>query len=190
MFLLRDDINEIGSMIREGKIILYPTDTVWALGCDATNSAAVQAIRKIKQIPDDQGMVVLVNSIEMLKSFVKDIPPRIETLLSLHHRPFTLVYEHCEGLAPGLCAPDGSMAIRVTYDEFCSNLIRISGLPIVSTIAAEYNNPCPQNFGSISSAILGQADYVVKHRQDDKQVAAPSPLARLDQFQELEFIRE
>ncbi len=190
MFLLRDDINEIGAMIKAGKIICYPTDTVWALGCDATNSAAVQAIRSIKNIPDTEGLVVLVNSIDMLKSLVEEIPPRIETLLALHHRPFTLVYTLKGGLSQNVCAEDGTVAIRFTNDEFCATLIDIAGGPIVSTIAAMHGAPHPANFGGVSSSILGSADYVVKHRQDDKRTNEPSPLARLDQFQELEFIRE
>ena len=190
MFLLRDDISEISGLIQRGNIICYPTDTVWGLGCDATNDAAVQAIRAIKKHPEGDGLIVLVNSIEMLKKYVTDIAPRIETLLSLHQRPFTLVYEHHQGLAPSLCAKDGTLAIRVTYDEFCNELIQSIGKPLVSTIAAVHGNPFPPNFGAISSEILGSADYVVKYRQDDKKMGEPSPLAHLDQFQELEFIRE
>jgi L-threonylcarbamoyladenylate synthase len=190
MFLLRDDINEIGCLVNEGKTICFPTDTVWAIGCDATNDEAVKAVRTIKGTPDTQGLVVLVGSIEHLKQYVVDLPPRIETLLALHQRPFTLIYHEVQGLSGLVGASDGSVAIRVTYDPFCTQLIGLTGKPLVASIAAPHDQAAPANFGGISSAILGSVDYVVKHRQDDKSTGVPSPLARLDQFQELDFIRE
>lgn len=190
MFLLRDDINEITAIINNGGSVCYPTDTIWGLGCDATNETAVANVRKIKQLPDNQGLVVLVDSIDMLKKYVSDLPPRIETLLALHHRPFTLIYKKNHGLAANVCAPDGSVAIRVSYDEFSQFLIKSVGGPLVATGACLFNAPYPPSFGAISSDILGKADYVVKYKQDDKNAALPSPIAMLDQFQELEFIRE
>lgn len=190
MFLLRDDITEITAIINNGGCVCYPTDTVWGLGCDATNETAVANVRKLKQLPDQQGVVVLVDSIEMLKNYISDLPPRIETLLALHHRPFTLIYKKNHGLAPNVCAADGSVAIRVSYDEFSQFLIQSVGKPLVATGACLDQAPYPANFGAISSEILGKADYVVKYKQDDKSMALPSPIALLDQFQELEFIRE
>lgn len=190
MYLLRDDINEIADLVLQGNIICYPTDTVWAIGGDATNPDTVARLRTLRQHPDNEGLVVLVDSIEMLKQYASDLPPRIETLLSLHHRPFSLIYNDCHGLAPNVGAADHSVAIRVTYESFSQLLIKTVGRPLVATGPCPYGAPYPTHFGAISSDMLGKADYVVKYRQDDKKPALPSPLARLDQFQELDFIRE
>jgi L-threonylcarbamoyladenylate synthase len=190
MFLLRDDINEIVGLVNGGKTICFPTDTVWALGCDATNEAAVAAVRQTKQLPDSEGLVVIVGSIAMLKEYVEELPPRIETLLALHQKPFTLVYAEPRRIAANVAAADGTVAIRVAYDAFCQQLIERAGVPLVATIAAVHGEPVPQNFGGVSSDILAKADYVVKHRQDDKRTFTPSPMARLDQYQELDFFRE
>ncbi len=190
MFLLRDDINEIVGLVNAGKTLCFPTDTVWALGCDATNEAAVAAVRQIKQLPEGEGLVVLVDSIAMLKKFVEELPPRIETLLALHQKPFSLAYANPVGIAPNVAAADGSVAIRIVQDPFCQQLIQLAGVPLVATIAALHGEPVPQNFGGVSSDVLAGADYVVKHRQDDKRTFEPSPMARLDQYQELDFFRE
>ncbi len=190
MFLLRDDINEIVGLVKAGKTLCFPTDTVWALGCDATNEAAVAAVRQMKGVPDTEGLVVLVDSIASLKKYVEELPPRIETLLALHQKPFSLVYPNPVGLAANLCAADGSVAIRVVQDPFCQQLIQLAGVPLVGTIAALHGEPAPQSYGSVSSDVLTGVDYVVKHRQDDKRTYTPSPMARLDQYQELDFFRE
>jgi L-threonylcarbamoyladenylate synthase len=190
MFLLRDDINEIAALLNQGAVICYPTDTIWGIGCNMNDEAAVSRLRTLKNFPATDGLIILVSSIEMLRTYVPDLSPRIETLLSLHNRPFTLIYKKNKGVPDWIRAKDGSVAIRFTHDEFCKNLIEATGVPIVSTTAAMYGNPHPPHFGAISSEILGKMDYVVKYRQDDKTPGDPSPLARIDQFQELDFIRE
>jgi L-threonylcarbamoyladenylate synthase len=190
MFLLRDDINEIATILNKGGVICYPTDTIWGIGCNITDESAVNRLRALKNYPVDEGLVILVNSIGMLKKYVPDLAPRIETLLALHSRPFTLIYKNNKGIPDWIRARDGSVAIRFTHDEFCNHLIETTGLPIVSTSACMYGAPYPTHFGAISSDILGNVDYVVKYRQDDKTAGSPSPLATIDQFQELDFIRE
>jgi len=190
MFLLRDDISEIVSLLHKGNIICYPTDTVWGIGGDALHEAAVDRISILKGRKPEKGFVLLVSSIEMLKRFVPKIPPRLETLLAHHQRPLTMIYAETVGLPPWVKAPDGSAAIRVATDEFCRELIEAFGNPIISTSANKTGEPFPPTFGGISSEILVAVDYVVKYRQDDKEPAEPSSIAMLDRYQELEFVRE
>ncbi len=190
MFLLRDDISEIASLLRKGNIICYPTDTVWGIGCDALHEAAVDRISTLKERPPVKGYVLLVANIEMLKRFVPKISPRLETLLAHHQRPLTMIYPDSVGLPDWAKAPDGSVAIRVATDEFCQELIGAFDGPIISTSANKSGAPFPPTFGGISSEILVAVDYVVKYRQDDKEPALPSSVAILDRYQELEFVRE
>jgi L-threonylcarbamoyladenylate synthase len=190
MFLLRDDISEIASLLQKGSIICYPTDTVWGIGCDALHQSSVERISALKGRVPEKGYVMLVSGIEMLKCFVPMIPPRLETLLAHHQRPLTMIYAETIGLPAWVKAPDGSAAIRVATDEFCRELIETFGNPIISTSANKSGEPFPATFGAISSEILVGVDYVVKYRQDDKEPAEPSSIAKLDRFQELEFIRD
>lgn len=191
MFLLRDDISEIARLLEGGSIICYPTDTIWGIGCDATNVDAIARVTALKGRTPEKGYVLLVSDIEMLKRYVPKIHPRLETLLSFHQRPLTVVYErNIVGLPAVVKAPDGSVAIRVARDEFCQELIAKFGKPILSTSANKSGEPYPPTFGGISSEILGGVDYVVKYRQDDKEPGEPSSIAKLDRHQELEFIRD
>ncbi len=190
MFLLRDDIYEIVRIINDGGIICYPTDTIWGVGCDATNSEAIAKVSALKGRPPEKGYVVLVSSIEMLKQYVVKVHPRIETLLSFHTRPLSVVFDKTIGLPPSAKAPDGSVAFRVTRDEFCCALINELGKPLISTSANISGEPYPPTFGGVSSDILGQVNYVVKHRQDDKEPGEPSAIAKLDRHNELEFLRD
>lgn len=190
MFLLRDDISDISRLILSGGTLCYPTDTVWAIGCDATNEAAVARITALKGEPRQNGYVLLVSSIEMLKLYVPKIHPRLETLLSFHTRPLTIVYERSAGIPTYARAADGSVAIRVAQDEFCRTLIEAAGVPLVSTPACKIGEPYPPTFGAVRSDILVGVDYVVKYRQDDKTPQELSAVAKLDRHLELEFIRE
>lgn len=190
MFLLRDDISEIASLLQKGNIICYPTDTIWGIGCDALHQASVDRISALKGRVPEKGYIVLVSSIEMLKKYVPKMPPRLETLLVHHQRPITMIYTESHGLPEWVKAPDGSVAVRVATDEFCKELIEAFGGPIISTSANKSGAPFPTTFGGISSEILAAVDYVVKYRQDDKEPGEPSPVARLDRYQELEFLRE
>lgn len=190
MFLLRDDISEIVRLLQNGGLICYPTDTVWGIGCDATNEQAVARVTALKGRTPDKGYVLLVSDIAMLKQYVPKVHPRLETLLAFHQRPLTIIYDRNTGLPASVKAPDGSVAIRVAQDEFCRELISALGKPVVSTSANKSGEPFPPTFGAISSEILGNVDYVVKYRQDDKEPHEPSSIARLDRHQELEFLRE
>lgn len=190
MFLLRDDISEIVQLLKNGKIICYPTDTIWGIGCDPMYEPSVERLNIIKGHAPEQGYILLVSSIEMLKKYVPKLHPRLETLLMHHTRPLTMIYPESSGLPAWVKSKNGSVAIRVASDEFCQTLIEEFGGPIISTAAARFGEPMPATFGGISSEILVAVDYVVKYRQDDKEPHEPSPVAKLDRYQELEFIRE
>lgn len=190
MFLLRDDIEEIKGILQSGGTILYPTDTIWGLGCDATNQDAVHKIDAIKGRPVGKGYVLLVSNLTMLKRYVPKIHPRLQTLLSYHKRALTVIYDEVQGLPDFLKADDGSVAIRIVQDEFCQTLIDALDKPIVSTSANLSGADFPPTFGAVSSEVIEAVDYVVKHRQDDKSVAEPSVIARLTKKADLEFIRK
>ena len=186
-----EKFQEILSILRQGGAILYPTDTIWGIGCDATNEAAVNKITAIKGRTPDKGYVLLVDSIEMLKKHVGEVHPRVETLLSFHTRPLTIIYEESFGVASNVLAPDGSVAIRVVQDAFCRELIAQLGHPLVSTSANRSGSPFPAHYGEISSDILEKVDLVVKYKQDNKERGEPSVIARFNQeYEELDFLRE
>ena len=184
------DLEPILACLENGGTILYPTDTIWGLGCDATNAEAVAKIYELKGRQPDKPYVLLVSSIEMLKEYVERIHPRVETLLLFHERPLTVIYEKAKNLPAISTGSDGSVAIRVTHDPFCKELIETFGKPIVSTSANVSDEPFPNHFGEISSAIIVGVDYVVKHRTMDKDMNQPSVIARMDENEELEFLRE
>lgn len=190
MFLLRDDISEVARILENGGIICYPTDTIWGIGCDATQEEAIARISALKGRPPEKGYVLLVSNLAMLKHYVPKIHPRLETLLAYHQRPLTIVYDRAVHLPASVKAPDGSVAIRIPKDDFCPKLIEALGKPILSTSANVSGEPWPPTFGAISSDILRAVDYVAKHRQDDKIPGEPSSIARLDRYQELEFLRD
>ena len=190
MFLLRDDISDIARLLESGGLVCYPTDTIWGIGCDATNETAIERLSALKEQPPGQGYILLVDSIEMLKRYVTWVHPRVETLLAYLQRPLTVLYDLAPGLPDALKGKKGTIAIRIATDEFCQELIQALGKPIVSTAAAKTGEPYPPTFGAISSEILGGVDYVVKYRQDDKEPKEPSAIARMDRHNELEFLRE
>jgi L-threonylcarbamoyladenylate synthase len=185
-----EKFEEILRYLRRGDVILYPTDTVWGIGCDATNAEAVERVYTIKERSSEKGLIILVSSIDMLHAHVAYVPPKVETLLAYHERPLTVVYEKGKDLAPNLLAPDGSVAIRLVKDAFCRELIEQLGKPLVSTSANISSQPFPKFFGEISSDIFERVDFVVKYKQDDRTINEPSVIARLGDDEELEFIRE
>ena len=185
-----EKFEEILNVLRHGNTILFPTDTIWGIGCDATNPQAVEKINAIKGRPSDKGYVLLVDSLEMLKKHVLHVHPRIETLLGYHNRPLTIIYDDGLGLAENVLAKDGSVGIRIVKDAFCRELINQFGKPIVATSANVSGLSFPTHYGEISSDVLEKVDFVVKFRQDSKERGEPSIIARLNEFEELDFIRE
>lgn len=176
--------------LQQGGILLYPTDTIWSIGCDATNIQSVEKIYTIKQKESAKGFEILVNSIQMLKDYVVHLHPKLETLLMYHTRPLTVVFDKPRNLPANVVAPDGTVAIRVVRDEFCRSLITELGKPLLAAFATTHEGTFPVNFGAISSEIIEQVDYVVKFRQNEKQMHEPSVMVKLSRRDELIFLRE
>ncbi|RAU81632.1 L-threonylcarbamoyladenylate synthase [Pontibacter arcticus] len=163
-----------------GNVILYPTDTVWGIGCDAENSRAAQKIFKIKQRDEAKTMIVLMADVEMLKRYVKNVPDNIEDMIAAQERPTTYVLSGVQNLAKEVIAEDGTVAVRIPDDEFCRRLIRQSGRPIVSTSANVSGESTASSFDEISESIKSKVDYVVNWRQDEKSEAKPSRIVKLE----------
>lgn len=176
--------------LENGGLILYPTDTTWCIGCDATNPVAVQQVRELCRTTPSEPFILLVSSIEMLKFYAPGIHPRVETLLLYHNRPLTVVYEHGENLPQNALGPDGSVAIRIPKDDFCLALLEAFGKPIAAVTAQIGNAPYPKHFGEIRSDVIEGVNHVVKHRQMEKEMDEPSVIARLAEDEELIFLRE
>ncbi len=186
----QDKIADIVAILQSGGLILYPTDTTWGLGCDATQPEAVEKVYALKKTTQPNGLVVLVDSTEMLMRYVTQIHPKIDTLLQFHQRPLTVIYPKSRLLPAQVAAPDGSIAIRITQDPFCKDIIHHLGKPIVASGAHPEGEPWPKNFGHVSFDIIRGVNYVVKYRQDDKRACEPSVMVRLNKEEELDYIRE
>ena len=160
------DINAAVAALRKGETILYPTDTVWGLGCDATNPSAVREIFRLKQRDDSKALITLVSSVAMLERWVDNLPDVAFELIEAAVRPITIVFDSPRGLAPELLAADGSAAVRVTADPFCRALIRALRRPLVSTSANISGHPTPRSFAEISPALIDGVRYAALDRRD------------------------
>jgi len=185
-----DQLSKITTGLESGDVILYPTDTIWGIGCDATNPLAVEKVFELKRRDRSKPFVILVSCIEMLKEYVREVHPRMHTLLSFHTRPLTVIYDQGIGFAPNAIGQDGSVAIRVVQDDYCRQLINSFGKPIVATSANISNEPFPGNFGEISSDVISRVDHVVRFRQEEKSLGEPSVLVKVEKNGEFIFLRE
>lgn len=173
------DIKACIQAMQQDGVILYPTDTVWGLGCDALNAAAVEKVFAVKQRPKEKSMIVLLADARDVLQYVAAPHPDIIAIIEAFERPTTVIYENALGFPSNVVNRDGSIAIRVTTDPFCKALIKRFRRPIVSTSANISGQPTPAIFSMVDEAIVHGADYVVKHRQDDERISAPSRLVRI-----------
>jgi L-threonylcarbamoyladenylate synthase len=176
--------------LQKGGIILYPTDTIWGLGCDATNEDAVSKIYSIKQRRDEKSMLILLDDAEKLHDYVRQVPDIAWNLIEVADKPLTLIYPGAQNLAENLIAEDGSIGIRIVRDEFCRKLINRFRKPIVSTSANVSGMPWPPNFQKIDRNILKLADYIVNLRQKEEARGKPSGIIKLGPSGEVLVIRE
>lgn len=172
------DIQQCLHYLNNGGVIVYPTDTVWGLGCDATNAAAVARIFEIKKRADEKAMIVLLPNERSLLQYVASLDLSVFDYLDTVQKPTTVIYENAIGLAANLTAPDGSVGIRICKTPFCNQLLNRFKKPLVSTSANISGTPAPANFSEINPEILQLADYVVQQGQDDTTIAAPSSVIR------------
>ena len=173
-----NDIEACLSILHSGGVILYPTDTIWGLGCDATNEQAVEKIIQLKKRAAHKSFVVLVSDEKELMQYVATLDLEIFNYLDKQQKPTTVIYPHAIGLAENVLANDGSVAIRICKDEFCKTLIKRFRKPIVSTSANISNEPSPKNFSTIPSIIKKTVDYVVMHRQNEQTETQPSSIIK------------
>ena len=183
------DIKECLKVLKDGGVILYPTDTVWGIGCDATNAKAVESIFQIKNRPDEKAMIVLVAEEKDILKHVANTDLRVFDYLQQNPRPVTVVYEGAIGLADNLTGKDGSIAIRICRDNFCRHLIKRFGKPIVSTSANISGQPPARIFSEVKGEIKHTVDYVVKYRQEDKTIASPSLVVRWNKDASVTILR-
>lgn len=186
---MEEEIKNALEILRKGGSLLYPTDTVWGLGCDARNKEAVNKIYKLKQRAEYKSMVILVCDEKMLNRYVKDVPAIAWDLIETATRPLTIIYPGARMLAENVIAADGSVGIRLVKDEFCKNLIHKFGKPIVSTSANISGEPAPSSFKDIKLDVLNKVDYIVNYRQKEINNTQPSSIIKVALNGEIKIIR-
>lgn len=186
---LQTEINNTLQVLKQGGIILYPTDTVWGIGCDATNYEAVKKVYKLKQRNDSKAMICLVNNYAMLEKHIDTVPQIAYTILDVAVQPTTIIYDHPAGVAENLIAEDNTLAIRIVTHDFCEKLLKYLKKPLVSTSANISGQPTPKSFKEISEEILKGVDYVV-NLQDTKSSTKPSSIIKLTNDGRVQIIRE
>ena len=187
---MNEEIKKACQVMREGGVILYPTDTIWGIGCDATNEEAVRRVYEIKRRADSKAMLVLVDSAVKVDFYVQDVPEVAWDLIEVADKPLTIIYSGARNLAPNLLAEDGSVGIRVTGEEFSKRLCQQFRKAIVSTSANVRGQPSPQNFSEISEEIKAAVDYIVDYRREETTQAKPSSIIKLDKGGVIKIIRQ
>ena len=174
-----EDIKKACEVMAAGGLILYPTDTIWGIGCDATNEEAVRKVYALKRRSDHKAMLLLLDSSAKLNYYVQEVPDVAWDLIELADSPLTVIYSGARNVAPNLLAEDGSVGIRITQEEFSHKLCERFRKPLVSTSANVSGAPSPANFSEISDTIKSGVDYIVRYRQEDLSKAAPSHIIKL-----------
>ena len=187
---IEEEVEKAAHYIKKGHVILYPSDTLWGLTCDITNSAAVQRLNKIKNDKTQGNLILAVNNIDMLKDYALSIHPRIETLLLYHEKPLSVIYDANPDTIEYLISEDGTIAIRVVKDEFSKRLIYRLGQAIISTVASPIGSrKLPQTYDQVSDYIKEEVDHIVELKSID-MIGMPSIIARYNHKGDLEFIRK
>ncbi|CAN5916054.1 L-threonylcarbamoyladenylate synthase [soil metagenome] len=187
--MLKEIERTVDELLR-GNTILYPTDTIWGIGCDAENAAAVRKVYAIKERPRDQSFIILVSDANMLKHYVKEIPDGFFNFRSGQDRPTTYVFKEARNLPEDLVRSDGSVGIRVVQDDFCQELIQRFGRAIVSTSANISGGETTASFKEIPQAILEKVDYVVNWRQEEDIAEKPSRIVKWQPNGNVKVIRD
>lgn len=188
--MLRDEINKAFEVLKSGGVILYPTDTIWGLGCDATNADAVEKILKIKNRPAEKSLIVLLDVDSKLQSYVNEVPEIAYDLIEYAENPLTIIFSDAKNLAPNVINADGSVGIRIVKHDFCSPLIQRFRKPIVSTSANLSGEPSPKYFDDVSPEILDAVDLVIDFEQENRSIKKPSTIMKLSPGGQFEFIRK
>ena len=187
---MHNDIKKALEVLKNGGVILYPTDTIWGIGCDATNAEAVRRIYAIKKREDSKSMLVLMENPALLDRYVNDVPEIAWDLVEITTTPLTVIYPNAKNLASNLIAEDGSIGIRFTKEAFTSQLLQQFRRPLVSTSANISGEKSPAFFDEIAEEIKNQVDYIVEYRQDDATPAQPSSIIKLGVGGRIDIIRK
>jgi len=186
---MKEDINHCLKVLRQGGLILYPTDTVWGIGCDANNSKAIELIYQLKERVSSKALITLVGSEIMLERTVVDMPEIAWNLIDAANKPLTIIYDKVKNISQNAIADDGSCGIRLVQDPFCKELIQRFGKPIISTSANKSSQSTPKNFSEISNSILQGVDFVVNFRQNENQKHQSSNIIKLQNNGVIKIIR-
>lgn len=188
--MLREEVNKALEVLKNGGVILYPTDTVWGLGCDATNELAVAKVNEIKGRSADKSLIILLDNENKLQSYVNEIPEVAYELIEYAEHPMTIVFSNAKNLAKNVINLDGTIGIRVVKHEFCEQLLQRFRKPIVSTSANLSGDPTPKFFDEISEEIKDAVDYIVDFEQENRTAKKPSTIIKLGPSGQFEFIRK
>lgn len=186
---LKDDIVQCITVLQSSGIILYPTDTIWGLGCEATNTSAIKKIYQLKKREETKSMIILVSDEAMIRQYVSNPAEKILEYLAVQSTPTTAVFNNAINLPSSLVNTDGTIAIRIARDEFCQALLQKLKRPLVSTSANISGEVYPQNFHEINDEIKNGVDYIVQYRQNDLKKYAPSSIIKLDTSGEIIHLR-
>ncbi len=187
---MQNDIVRALEVLKAGGTILYPTDTVWGIGCDATNESAVEKIYKIKQRNERKGMLILMENPALLERYVDDVPEIAWDLTEVATTPLTVIYQNAKNLAKNLVAEDGSIGIRFTKEAFTTQLLQRFRKPVVSSSANISGAKSPSFFSEISEVLKNQVDYIVEYRQNDFTPYQPSSIIKLGSGGKIDIIRK
>ncbi len=189
-YIDQEDLNQALETLKSGGLILYPTDTIWGIGCDATNPEAVEKIFALKGRDKGKSMIILLGNDNQLQSYVSEVPEVAYQLLEATDKPLTIIYSNAKNLAANVVAEDGSIGIRVVNHPFCEQLLQRFRKPIVSTSANISGEASARNFVEVSDEIVNGVDYVVKFGQQDPSNGTASTIMKLDPSGKFEFIRK
>lgn len=187
---MTEDITKAIEILNEGGTILYPTDTIWGIGCDATNEKAVSKVYKLKKRTNTKSMLILVENFSMIKYYIEKLPVKAEEIIAREKNPLTIIYPGARNLAANLTSDDKNIGIRIVKDEFCLRLIHLFKKAIVSTSANISGMQAPGNFSEINNEIIKGVDYIVKWRQDDYSRFNPSSIIKIGANEEVVVIRK
>ena len=188
--MFREEIAKALEVLKTGGIILYPTDTVWGLGCDATNAEAVAKVYALKKRADSKSLIILLDTDNKLQSYVNEVPDVAYDLIEYSENPLTIIYSGAKNIAPNLINEDGSIGIRIPRHDFCQQLIQRFRKPIVSTSANVSGENTPGSFSEISGNIIDGVDYVVDLEQESREKKHPSTIMKLEADGKFAFIRK
>lgn len=186
---MKKEVQESYQVLKKGKLLLYPTDTVWGIGCDATNPKAVQKIYDLKKREESKALICLVSDFDMLRNYVAFLPDNLENIIQQQTKPTTVIYHSSKNLASNLIAEDNSIAIRVCKTDFCQALFKKFKKPIVSTSANISGTPTPKTYEQINAEIKKGVDYIV-NLQTDKKNAQPSNIIKIEKDGSIQVIRD